>query len=80
MSEVVGVTELQEMEAEVKLLKRKLAKVKKAETMSTACSRIVASVNSPESNDCFLSTEGSAPNKFHSLAGSGGESGCCIVS
>ena len=80
MSEVVGVTEIKEMEAEVKLLKGKLQKVKKAETMSKACSRIVASVNSPETNDSFLSTEGSVPNRFHSSAGSSGESGCCIVS
>ena len=80
MSEVVGITEVQEMEAEVKLLQAKLEKVKSAETMSTACSRIVASVNSPQPNDGFLPTEGSPPNKFHTNAGSGGESGCCIIS
>ena len=80
MSEIVSASELQEMEAEVKLLQGKLEKVKAAENMSTACSRIVATINSPEASDGFLSTEGSAPNKFHSSAGSGGESGCCVVS
>jgi hypothetical protein len=80
MSEVIGITELQEMEAEAKLLKVKLGKVKEAENMSVACSRIVSAVNSPQANDGFLVTEGGPPNKFHSSAGGGGESGCCVVS
>jgi len=68
------------MEAEVKLLKAKLEKVEKAEKMSTACSRIATSVASAQTNDAFLATEGSAPNKFHTSLNSGGESGCCIIS
>lgn len=80
MSEVVGITEVQEMEAEAKLLKAKLDKVKHAENMSSACSRIAQSVSSAQLDDAFLSTEGSAPNKFHLSAGGGGEAGCCIVS
>lgn len=79
MSEVVGPTELQIMEADVKLLQAKFKKVKEAENMSTACSRIVASVNDKAPNDAFLVREASPPNKFHS-SGAGGEGGCCVVS
>ena len=80
MSEIVGASELQEMEADVKILQTKFKKVKEAEPMSTACTRIVATVNAQSSNDAFLVREGAPPNKFHSSAGSGGESGCCVVS
>jgi len=80
MSEIVGVTELQEMEAEAKLLQAKFEKVKEAENMSAACSRIATSVTSAQANDGFLTTEGSVPNSFHTSAGSGGEAGCCVVS
>eukprot|EP00536_Pseudo-nitzschia_multiseries_P008701 jgi/Psemu1/305927/fgenesh1_kg.226_\ len=80
MLEVVGLTEVQEMESEVKLLTAKLEKVEKAEDMSTACSRIATSVASAQANDSFLATEGSVPNKFHTSLVSGGESGCCVIS
>ena len=80
MSEIVGVTELQEMEAEVKLLQEKVQKVRGAENMSTACSRIVNAITSSETNDAFLLTEGNVPNKFHTAAGSGGDTGCCVIS
>ncbi|VEU33635.1 unnamed protein product [Pseudo-nitzschia multistriata] len=80
MSEIVGLTEVQDMEAEVKLLKAKLEKVEKAENMSKACSRIAAAVSSNQENDAFVLTEGSLPNKFHTMTGSGGEAGCCVVS
>ena len=80
MSEIVGASELQEMEADVKILQTKFKKVKEAEPMSAACTRIVATVNAQSSNDAFLVREGAPPNKFHSSAGSGGESGCCVVS
>ena len=80
MSEPVGAAELQEMEAEVKLLQEKLEKVKGAENMSSACSRIVTAITSSQTNDGFLSTEGSVPNKFHSSTGSGGDTGCCVIS
>lgn len=80
MAEVVGITELQEMEAEVKLLTAKLDSSKKAENTSVSCSRIATSVASSQSKDGFLVTEGSAPNQFHTSAGTAGESGCCVVS
>lgn len=79
MSEVVGVTELQEMEAEVKLLKAKLEKAKDAENTSVACSRIVASVTAAQSKDGFLVTEECPPNRFHTSQ-SGGDGGCCVIS
>ena len=77
---MADITELQEMEAEVKLLKTKEAMVKKAENTSVSCSRIVTSVSSAQAKDGFLATEGSAPNQYHSSAGASGESGCCIIS
>mmetsp|Transcript_20036 Transcript_20036/g.43580 ORF Transcript_20036/g.43580 Transcript_20036/m.43580 type:complete len:81 (-) Transcript_20036:3021-3263(-) len=80
MSEVVGLTEVQEMESEVKLLRAKLEKVVKAESLASACSRIATSVASAQANDAFLTTEGSVPNKFHPSAGSGGKRGCCVIS
>ncbi len=79
MSEVIGASELQIMEADVKLVQAKFKKVKEAENMSTACSRIVASINAQAPNDPFLVREGSAPNKFHA-SGTSGEGGCCVVS
>jgi hypothetical protein len=80
MADVVSITELQELEAEVKLLKKKSDMVKKAENTSVACSRIVTSVSSAQAKDGFLATEGSAPNQYHTSAGAAGESGCCAVS
>mmetsp|Transcript_23598 Transcript_23598/g.50196 ORF Transcript_23598/g.50196 Transcript_23598/m.50196 type:complete len:81 (-) Transcript_23598:148-390(-) len=80
MSEVVGATELAEMEAEVKLLQAKFAMVKEAEELSKTCSRIATSVQASSTDDAFLTTEASPPNPFHTSAGSGGESGCCVVS
>ena len=79
MSEIIGPSELQIMEADVKLLQAKFKKVKEAENTSTACSRIVASVNAQAPNDPFLVTEGAPPNSFHA-SGSSGEGGCCVVS
>ena len=80
MSEVGGITELQLLEAEVALLRKKLEMAKKADKTSVCCSRIVASINSAQAKDGFLVTEGSAPNQFHTSAGAGGEKGCCVVS
>lgn len=80
MSEVGGITELQLLEAEVALLKKKLEGAKGAEKTSACCSRIVASVNSAQAKDSFLVTEGSGPNPFHASAGTAGEKGCCAVS
>ena len=80
MSEVGGITELQLLEAEVQLLKKKLELTKSAEETSACCSRIIASMNSAQARDGFLVTEGSAPNQFHTSAGNVGEKSCCVVS
>eukprot|EP00529_Nitzschia_sp_RCC80_P040062 CAMPEP_0113472212 /NCGR_PEP_ID=MMETSP0014_2-20120614/17394_1 /TAXON_ID=2857 /ORGANISM="Nitzschia sp." /LENGTH=80 /DNA_ID=CAMNT_0000364905 /DNA_START=383 /DNA_END=625 /DNA_ORIENTATION=+ /assembly_acc=CAM_ASM_000159 len=80
MSEPIGITEVQEMELEVKLLKRKLEDIRKSDNTSVSCSRILSSISSAQAKDGFLSTEGSTPNQFHTSAGTAGESECCIVS
>ena len=80
MADIVSITELQELEAEVKLLKTKNDMVKKAENTSVSCSRIVTSVSSAQAKDGFLATEGSSPNQFHTSAGASGEAGCCVIS
>lgn len=80
MSEIGGITELQLLEAEVKLLEKKLEATAAADTTSSSCSRIVSSVASSQSKDGFVVTEGSAPNIFHTSAGASGEQGCCVVS
>lgn len=80
MADIVSITELHEMEAEVNLLKAKDEMVSKAENTSVSCSRIVTSVSSAQAKDGFLATEGSTPNQFHTSAGTAGESGCCVVS
>mmetsp|Transcript_127322 Transcript_127322/g.179703 ORF Transcript_127322/g.179703 Transcript_127322/m.179703 type:complete len:82 (-) Transcript_127322:62-307(-) len=81
MSDTVGgITELQLLEAEVQLLKKKLELTKSAEETSACCARIIGSVNSAQAKDGFLVTEGSAPNQFHTSAGNPGEKGCCVVS
>ena len=80
MSEVGGITELQLLEAEVALLKKKLELAKKAEKTSACCSRIASSINASAAQDGFLVTEGSSANQFHTSAGAAGESGCCVLS
>ncbi len=80
MSETGGITELQLLEAEARVLRQKLEIAKGAEKTSMGCSRIVSSVQGLQSKDGFVMTEGSAPNIFHTSAGAGGESGCCVVS
>lgn len=80
MSEIGGITELQMMEAEVKLLQKKLDVVQGADKTSVSCSRIASSISATQNKDGFVVTEGSAPNIFHTAAGTSGESGCCVVS
>ena len=80
MAEIGGITELQMLEAEVSLLESKLSVAQKADKTSACCSRIVSSVNGSQAKDGFLVTEGSAPNIFHTSAGGGGDSGCCVIS
>jgi hypothetical protein len=80
MSEIGGITELQLLEGEVKLLKKKLDVAKGADRTSMGCSRIVSSMQGSQTKDGFVVTEGSAPNIFHTAAGTAGETGCCIIS
>lgn len=80
MSEGGGITELQMLEAHIRILQKKLESVKNAEKTSMGCSRIVSSMQASQSKDGFLVTEGSAPNIFHTSVGGSGEKGCCVVS
>jgi hypothetical protein len=79
MSEVGGITELQMLEGEVTLLKKKLDGCESAEKTSSCCSRIASSVTSAEIKDGFLMREGGPPNAFHTSAGTAAKGGCCIV-
>jgi BioD-like phosphotransacetylase family protein len=80
MSDVGGITELQLLEKEVALLKMKFEVAQKAEKTSACGSKIVASVNAAQAKDGFLVTEGSAPNLFHTAAGTQNQKPCCVVS
>lgn len=80
MSEIGGITELQLLEAEVKLLNKKLEVAKGADKTSMGCSRIVSSIQGWQNKDGFVVAEGGAPNIFHTAAGTAGETGCCVVS
>jgi tryptophan synthase beta subunit len=80
MSEGVGgITELQLLEAEVQLLRKKLGSVKKAEKTSSACRKIISSVHASEGKDFFLVGEGRGPNPYHTSAGVTADRGCCNV-
>jgi hypothetical protein len=79
MSEVGGITELQMLEGEVALLKKKLDGCKSAETTSWCYSKIASSVTSAEIKDGFLVREGGPPNAFHTSAGTAAEGGCCVI-
>mmetsp|Transcript_27443 Transcript_27443/g.76952 ORF Transcript_27443/g.76952 Transcript_27443/m.76952 type:complete len:81 (-) Transcript_27443:16-258(-) len=75
-----GITELQMLEAEIRLMADKLKKARAADKTSTSCSRIVSSIVAAESKDAFVTTEGGSPNLFHTSVGSsGGGDGCCVV-
>lgn len=80
MSETGGITELHMLEGEVRVLRKKLAAVEGAEKTSMGCARIVSSIQGSQAKDGFIVTEGSAPNIFHTSAGTSGESSCCVVS
>jgi len=76
MSEITGITELQLLEAEILLLNKQLDGVKKAETTSASCARVLASIQAAEEKDGFVG--GSLENnQYHSSSGSGAEGGCC---
>ena len=79
MSEIIGITDVEELEREVALLETKLELAKDAENTSLGCKRIIGSINSSQAKDGFLVTEGNGPNQFHTPAALG-ESGCCVLS
>ena len=76
------VTELQMVQSEVEVLKSVLDGVKKAETKSSACASLTASVKKLEEADGFIVPAGEREqNPFHSTAtGGAGGGGCCVVS
>lgn len=78
MSELGGITELQLLEAEVALLKKKLSLAQKADNTSACCSKLASAITSKAAKDGFLESEG-PPNKFHSPANGAGEDACCVV-
>lgn len=80
MSEVGGITELQMLQAEISILKRKLDQAEKSEKASVTCSKIMAAVKEAENRDGFLVREGGPPNAFHTSAGTTADGGCCVVS
>mmetsp|Transcript_20972 Transcript_20972/g.58367 ORF Transcript_20972/g.58367 Transcript_20972/m.58367 type:complete len:82 (-) Transcript_20972:1740-1985(-) len=81
MAEYGGETELQMLEAEIRIMTEKLRKARGAEKTSASCARIVSSVVAAEVKDGFVLTEGGSPNLFHTSAGSSaGGDGCCTVS
>jgi len=79
MTEGGGITELQQIEAEIAILERQLTGVEGAETVDAACQRLIASIQSLEGNDGFLVKEGAPAehNQFHTSAGQKAEGGCC---
>lgn len=81
MTEIGGLTEIQLLEKQVQLLRRKADTVKTADKTSAGCSRIASAVQSSQMKDWFVVSEGgSSSNIFHTSAGTQGESGCCILS
>ena len=78
MAEVGGITELQLMESEILLLNKQLDGVKRAENTSTACARVIASIQAAEEKDGFVGGS-SDSNQYHSSTGGGPDGGCCVV-
>mmetsp|Transcript_30862 Transcript_30862/g.67730 ORF Transcript_30862/g.67730 Transcript_30862/m.67730 type:complete len:82 (+) Transcript_30862:103-348(+) len=76
------VTELQMIQAEADVLKSVLEGVKKAETTSSACASLTATVMKLDEADGFIVPAGERErNPFHATAtGGGGGGGCCVVS
>lgn len=78
MADVGGVTELQFLEGEIRLLKKQLDGINKADVTSSSCARVIASIQAAEEKDGFIG--GSMENnQFHTSAGAGGDGGCCTV-
>mmetsp|Transcript_2536 Transcript_2536/g.4332 ORF Transcript_2536/g.4332 Transcript_2536/m.4332 type:complete len:82 (+) Transcript_2536:1053-1298(+) len=80
MAEIGGITELQLLQAEIKILKKQLDGVHGGENTSVACDRIVSHITKAEDHDSFVMKEGGASehNQFHN-AGPSAEEGCCVV-
>ena len=81
MAEVSGITELQILQAEIDILEKQAAGIKKAENTSAACPRIVEAVTSKESRDGFIMKAGAEndQNQFHAPVGASSGGGCCVV-
>ena len=82
MADVGGFTEIQVLDKQIQLLRRKADAVKTAEKTSVGCARIASSIQASQGKDGFVVSEGGSPNSniFHTAAGTTGESGCCVVS
>jgi len=82
---VGGITELQMLESEVKLLKKQLDGVQRAEKTSVASARAIASIQRTEEGDGFVgvgggAAGGDAQNQYHSSAAAAdGGGGCCSL-
>ena len=79
MGDIGGVTELQILEGEIRLLNKQLDGVKRADNTSSSCARVIQAIQAAEEKDGFVG--GSAEmNSFHASTGAGAEGGCCSVS
>lgn len=78
MAEVGGVTELQLLENEARLLTKQLDAVQRSEKTSASCARLIAAIQAAEEKDGFVggATEN---NQYHTSAGSSSDGGCCNV-
>ena len=83
MSETGGPKELQELEAEIAMLKSQQEGMKEAGKGSETLASMVQHVISNSEDDGFLHASGvRPPNRFHSnvaSSGQAGEGGCCTV-
>ena len=66
-----GATELQVLESQVLLLTKQMDGVKRAENTSSACARVIASIQKAEEKDGFVGGPGAGSN----LDGGGGGGG-----
>lgn len=66
-----GATELQVLESQVQLLTKQMDGVKRAENASSACARVIASIQKAEEKDGFVGGPGAGNN----LDGGGGGGG-----
>mmetsp|Transcript_50703 Transcript_50703/g.75799 ORF Transcript_50703/g.75799 Transcript_50703/m.75799 type:complete len:83 (-) Transcript_50703:228-476(-) len=81
MAEIGTITELQQLEQDISLLKKELGSVKTAEQSSSVCARILGNIEKSEAQDGFVVKEGGASeaNQFHTSAGTPQGDSCCAV-